>query len=144
MPPELIPSLEIDVWVDPYSAAQRIAVQEHGRARLNDPLDPLDQRTYLEQYIGEEHAEQTLSRHRQWRLEQARFEREVAQARSGDQASACAEDGQPPPSTSSPGSAPAAPAITASTARAPVSPASGHLRPLGRLTTIGDERVPTT
>ena len=79
--PSVIPSLDIDVWIDPYSAAQRIAVQEHGRARLNDPMDPLDQRGYLEHYIGEEHAEQVLARHRQWRLEQARFERELSIAR---------------------------------------------------------------
>ncbi len=79
--PSQIPSLDIDVWIDPYSAAQRIAVQEHGRARLNDPLDPLDQRAYLEEYIGEEHAEQVLARHRQWRAEQARLERELALAR---------------------------------------------------------------
>ena len=32
--PSLIPSLDIDVWSDPYSSAQRIAVQEHGRTAV--------------------------------------------------------------------------------------------------------------
>ena len=40
--PGAIPSLDIEVWVDPWSQSQRVAIQEHGRARLNDPLDPLD------------------------------------------------------------------------------------------------------
>jgi len=118
--PSVIPSLDIDVWIDPYSAAQRIAVQEHGRARLNDPLDPLDQRAYLEQYIGEEHAEQVLSRHRQWRKEQARFERELRGAR-GDAA----------PETDSSGRA----NVPAS------SRLQGHLTPLGQLTAVDDDRT---
>ena len=45
--PAEIPSLDIEVRIDPWSQSQRIAIQEHGRARLNDPLDPLDQRAYL-------------------------------------------------------------------------------------------------
>ncbi|MCY3567149.1 MAG: hypothetical protein OXH38_00865 [Chloroflexi bacterium] len=120
--PSQIPSLDIDVWIDPYSAAQRIAVQEHGRARLNDPLDPLDQRAYLEEYIGEEHAEQVLARHRQWRAEQARLERELALARGVD----LPESGPAP-----------APASDV--------PASGRLRgeltPLGRLVSVDDDRT---
>lgn len=118
--PSAIPSLDIDVWIDPYSAAQRIAVQEHGRARLNDPLDPLDQRAYLEQYIGEEHAEQVLSRHRQWRLEQARFERELGTIR-GEESSEHSANGQQHVPTSS--------------------RMSGHLAPLGRLTAADDDRT---
>ena len=118
--PSQIPSLDIDVWIDPYSSAQRIAVQEHGRARLNDPLDPLDQRAYLEQYIGEEHAEQVLARHRQWRLEQARFDQEIAQL-TGD---------QPQPSSSNGGHiVPASSRLT------------GHLSPLGALTPSDDDRT---
>ena len=116
--PAVIPSLEIDVWIDPYSSAQRIAVQEHGRARLNDPLDPLDPRAYLEQYIGEEHAEQVLSRHRQWRVEQARFERELGALR-GDDASPTTEPPDVPASNR----------------------LSGHLPTLGRLTTVDDDRT---
>lgn len=84
VPPERIAELDIDVWIDPYSTAQRIAVQEHGRARLNDPLDPLDQRAYLEQYIGDEHAVETLARHRAWRREQAELERELGEAGAVD------------------------------------------------------------
>lgn len=42
--PADIPSLDIEVHIDPWSQSQRVAIQEHGRARLNDPLDPLDQR----------------------------------------------------------------------------------------------------
>ena len=118
--PTEIPSLDIDVWIDPYSSAQRIAVQEHGRARLNDPLDPLDQRAYLEQYIGEEHAEQVLSRHRQWRLEQARFEREVTERRGGEADESARNGAQ----------------------HVPVSGRlQNHLMPLGRLTSIDDERT---
>ena len=118
--PAQIPSLDIDVWIDPYSSAQRIAVQEHGRARLNDPLDPLDQRAYLEQYIGEEHAEQVLSRHRQWRVEQARFDRELAALRGdGDDEAGQNGDQQVPAS----------------------SRLRGHLTPLGRLTSIDDDRT---
>lgn len=116
--PAVIPSLDIDVWIDPYSAAQRIAVQEHGRARLNDPLDPLDQRAYLEQYIGEEHAEQVLSRHRQWRLEQARFERELG-ALVGDASQTSGERVDVPASSRTP----------------------GQLSPLGRLAAADDERT---
>ena len=78
--PARIPSLDIDVRIDPYSQAQRIAIQEHGRARLNDPLDPLDQRGYLEQYIGDEHPEAAIARHRRWLLERARLDRELAVA----------------------------------------------------------------
>ena len=118
--PARIPSLDIDVWIDPYSSAQRIAVQEHGRARLNDPLDPLDQRAYLEQYIGEEHAEQVLSRHRQWRVEQARFDRELAALRGQ-------EDGEPAPNGEQ--RVPASSRLT------------GHLAPLSRLTSIDDDRT---
>lgn len=117
--PARIPSLDIDVWIDPYSSAQRIAVQEHGRARLNDPLDPLDQRAYLEQYIGEEHAEQVLSRHRQWRLEQARFDRELSALRG--------DDDEPPQDGDQ--------HVPAS------SRLRGHLAPLGRLTSIDDDRT---
>ena len=68
------------VGVDPYSQAQRIAIQEHGRARLNDPLDPLDQRGYLEQYIGDEHPEAAIARHRRWLLEHAAFQRQLSRA----------------------------------------------------------------
>ena len=118
--PSQIPSLDIDVWIDPYSSAQRIAVQEHGRARLNDPLDPLDQRAYLEQYIGEEHADQVLARHRQWRLEQARFEQEVAQL-TGEQ-----------PQPSSPNGGQSVPASSRLT---------GHLSPLGALAASDDDRT---
>ena len=118
--PSVIPSLDIGVWIDPYSSAQRIAVQEHGRARLNDPLDPLDPRAYLEQYIGEEHAEQVLSRHRQWRVEQARFECELSALR-GEEASEPSANGAP----TAPGS----------------SQLSGQLGPLGRLTSADDERT---
>ena len=118
--PAEIPSLDIDVWIDPYSAAQRIAVQEHGRARLNDPLDPLDQRAYLEQYIGEEHAEQVLSRHRQWRAEQARFEREMAALRGDKLGEPGANGGEPMPASEG---------------------LRGHLAQLGRLTSIDDERT---
>ncbi len=115
VPPEQLAELDIDVWIDPYSTAQRIAVQEHGRARLNDPLDPLDQRAYLEQYIGDEHAAETLARHRAWRREQAELERELA--------------------TVSP-SAKTQPSSAASiTTRA-------HLPPLSPLTDPADERVP--
>ena len=118
--PSAIPSLEIEVWIDPYSSAQRIAVQEHGRARLNDPLDPLDQRAYLEQYIGEEHAEQVLARHRHWRMEQARFEREISAARG----------------------AAATQASTNGERRAPASEGlQTHLAPLGRLTAADDDRT---
>ncbi|MDE2966903.1 MAG: hypothetical protein OXS30_05370 [Chloroflexota bacterium] len=118
--PSVIPALDIDVWIDPYSSAQRIAVQEHGRARLNDPLDPLDQRAYLEQYIGEEHAEQVLSRHRQWRLEQARFERDLQTVR-----------GEASPETPTNGAAD----VPASNRLA------GHLTPLGRLAPADDDRT---
>ena len=118
--PAAIPSLEIDVWIDQYSAAQRIAVQEHGRARLNDPLDPLDPRAYLEQYIGEEHAEQVLSRHRQWRMEQARFERELSEARGEN-----VEE------------------LNGATAVPASSRLRGHLSPLQPLTSIDDERTPS-
>ena len=118
--PSVIPSLDIDVWIDPYSSAQRIAVQEHGRARLNDPLDPLDQRAYLEQYIGEEHAEQVLSRHRQWRMEQTRFERELRSVRG---------DSDPQPEAGSAAAVPDSSRLT------------GHLTPLGRLTAVEDERT---
>lgn len=118
--PSVIPSLDIDVWIDPYSAAQRIAVQEHGRARLNDPLDPLDQRAYLEQYIGEEHAEQVLSRHRQWRMEQARFERELRGVRG---------DAESEPDTGAQTGVPASSRL------------QGHLSPLGRLTAVDDDRT---
>ncbi len=118
--PAQIPSLDIDVWIDPYSSAQRIAVQEHGRARLNDPLDPLDQRAYLEQYIGEEHAEQVLSRHRQWRIEQARFARELAVIQGDD-----------PPDVNA-----------SSAAQAPASDRfRGQLTPLGRLAASDDDRT---
>ncbi|MXX80393.1 MAG: hypothetical protein F4Y69_05080 [Chloroflexi bacterium] len=120
--PSQIPSLDIDVWIDPYSAAQRIAVQEHGRARLNDPLDPLDQRAYLEEYIGEEHAEQVLARHRQWRAEQARLERDLAQARGVDLPESPSASG-PPDDV----------------------PASGRFRgqltPLGKLVSADDDRT---
>lgn len=73
--PADIPSLDIEVRIDPWSQSQRIAIQEHGRARLNDPLDPLDQRTYLEQYIGDEHPDAALRRYEQWQLRQARLAR---------------------------------------------------------------------
>ncbi len=116
--PALIPSLDIDVWVDPYSASQRIAVQEHGRARLNDPLDPLDQRAYLEQYIGEEHAAQVLTRHRQWRIEQARLDAQVAEIRGVD-----------------------ASAEHASTAASEVARLPVHLAPLNRLHDSTDDRT---
>ncbi len=118
--PSQIPSLDIDVWIDPYSSAQRIAVQEHGRVRLNDPLDPLDQRAYLEQYIGEEHAEQVLARHRHWRLEQARFEQELALLRGGTAEDASANGGHSVPASSR---------------------FRGHLAPLGPLTQSDDDRT---
>ncbi len=118
--PAQIPSLDIDVWIDPYSSAQRIAVQEHGRARLNDPLDPLDQRAYLEQYIGEEHAEQVLSRHRQWRVEQARFDHELGVLRGDDDDEAGQNGDQQVPASSR---------------------LKGHLTPLGRLASIDDDRT---
>ncbi len=118
--PSQIPSLDIEVWIDPYSSAQRIAVQEHGRARLNDPLDPLDQRAYLEQYIGEEHAEQVLARHRQWRMEQARFARELSLI-SGDGVPEQDSNGDVPVPASS--------------------RFRGQLTPLGRLATVDDERT---
>ena len=118
--PSQIPSLDIDVWIDPYSSAQRIAVQEHGRARLNDPLDPLDQRAYLEQYIGEEHADQVLARHRQWRLEQARFEQELALLRGDTAEDASANGGHSVPASSR---------------------FRGHLAPLGQLTQSDDDRT---
>ncbi|MCY3922651.1 MAG: hypothetical protein OXG27_09660 [Chloroflexi bacterium] len=118
--PAQIPSLDIDVWIDPYSSAQRIAVQEHGRARLNDPLDPLDQRAYLEQYIGEEHAEQVLSRHRQWRVEQARFDHELAMLRRDEDDESRPNGDQQVPASSR---------------------LRGHLTPLGRLTSIDDDRT---
>ncbi len=120
--PALIPSLDIDVWIDPYSSAQRIAVQEHGRARLNDPLDPLDQRAYLEQYIGEEHADQVLARHRQWRLEQARLERDLIAA-SGDDQTDRAEWS------------------AASQTQLVTSQPQSHLTPLGRLARTDDDRT---
>ena len=78
--PAEIPSLDIEVRIDPWSQSQRIAIQEHGRARLNDPLDPLDQRAYLEQYIGDEHPEAALNRYNQWQLNQARHRRRLAEA----------------------------------------------------------------
>ncbi len=118
--PTVIPSLDIDVWIDPYSSAQRIAVQEHGRARLNDPLDPLDQRAYLEQYIGEEHAEQVLARHRQWRMEQARLERDLISARGADASQPSDLSGRQAPGSSR---------------------LQGHLTPLGRLTAADDDRT---
>ncbi len=125
--PRLIPSLEIDVWIDPYSSSQRIAVQEHGRTRLNDPLDPLDQRAYLEQYIGEEHAAQVLSRHRQWRVEQARLEGQLATARghlpSQTERTANVAEG------SDGGNVPERTRLTS------------HLTPLGRLTNPADDRA---
>ena len=73
--PADIPSLDIEVRIDPWSQSQRVAIQEHGRARLNDPLDPLDQRTYLEQYIGDEHPDAALRRYEEWQLRQARLAR---------------------------------------------------------------------
>ena len=82
--PADIPSLDIEVRIDPWSQSQRIAIQEHGRARLNDPLDPLDQRAYLEQYIGDEHPDAALNRYQQWQLNQARHRRRLAEA-SGEQ-----------------------------------------------------------
>ena len=90
--PAAIPSLDIDVIIDPYSQAQRIAVQEHRRARLNDPLDPLDQRGYLEQYIGDEHPEAALARYRDWQLRQAAHERALAEV-----AGRPADGERPPP-----------------------------------------------
>ena len=81
--PAEIPSLDIEVRIDPWSQSQRIAIQEHGRARLNDPLDPLDQRAYLEQYIGDEHPDAALSRYQQWQLNQARHRRRLAEAAGG-------------------------------------------------------------
>ena len=77
--PADIPSLDIEVRIDPWSQSQRIAIQEHGRARLNDPLDPLDQRTYLEQYIGDEHPEAALRRYHAWQLEHAHHQHRLAQ-----------------------------------------------------------------
>ena len=82
--PAEIPSLDIEVRIDPWSQSQRVAIQEHGRARLNDPLDPLDQRAYLEQYIGDEHPDAALNRYEQWRLAQARLRRRLGEA-SGEQ-----------------------------------------------------------
>jgi len=82
--PADIPSLDIEVRIDPWSQSQRIAIQEHGRARLNDPLDPLDQRAYLEQYIGDEHPDAALNRYQQWQLNQARHRRRLAEA-AGEQ-----------------------------------------------------------
>jgi len=120
--PSQIPSLDIDVWIDPYSSAQRIAVQEHGRARLNDPLDPLDQRAYLEEYIGEEHAEQVLARHRQWRAEQARLERELALARGVDLTETA-------PAPALPNDVPASGRLR------------GELTPLGKLVSANDDRT---
>ena len=76
--PADIPTLDIEVRIDPWSQSQRIAIQEHGRARLNDPLDPLDQRAYLEQYIGDEHPDAALRRYRNWQIEQARHRRRIA------------------------------------------------------------------
>ena len=76
--PADIPTLDIEVRIDPWSQSQRIAIQEHGRARLNDPLDPLDQRAYLEQYIGDEHPDAALRRYRNWQIEQARHHRRIA------------------------------------------------------------------
>ena len=115
--PSVIPSLDIDVWVDPYSASQRIAVQEHGRARLNDPLDPLDQRGYLEEYIGEEHAVQALERHRRWRIDQARLDAHIDEIRGVQEASNGARR-------------------EASFGRLPQ-----HLSPLGRLAQADDDRT---
>lgn len=77
--PADIPSLDIEVRIDPWSQSQRVAIQEHGRARLNDPLDPLDQRAYLEQYIGDEHPDAALRRYEQWQLDQARHRRRLAE-----------------------------------------------------------------
>lgn len=116
--PAALPALDIDVWVDPYSAAQRIAVQEHGRARLNDPLDPLDQRAYLEQYIGEEHAAQVLARHRQWRVEQARLDAQIAELRGLDE-----------------------PPANGAQREASFGRLSQHLSPLGRLASADDDRT---
>ena len=78
--PADIPTLDIEVRIDPWSQSQRIAIQEHGRARLNDPLDPLDQRAYLEQYIGDEHPEAALRRYRAWQLDHARHRRRLDRA----------------------------------------------------------------
>ena len=81
--PAQIPSLDIEVRIDPWSQSQRIAVQEHGRTRLNDPLDPLDQRAYLEQYIGDEHPEAALRRYRAWQLDDARHRGRLEQIGGG-------------------------------------------------------------
>ncbi len=78
--PARIPTLDIEVRIDPWSQSQRIAIQEHGRARLNDPLDPLDQRAYLEQYIGDEHPDAALRRYRAWQLDHARHRRRLDRA----------------------------------------------------------------
>ena len=90
--PAEIPSLDIEVRIDPWSQSQRIAIQEHGRARLNDPLDPLDQRAYLEQYIGDEHPDAALNRYNQWQLNQARHRRRLAEASAAQHPSDHLED----------------------------------------------------
>ena len=61
--PSEIPSLDIDVTVDVNSSAQQIAIQEHGRARLNDPLDPLSRKQYLEQFVGEQNPQKVMDEH---------------------------------------------------------------------------------
>ena len=95
--PADIPSLDIEVRIDPWSQSQRVAIQEHGRARLNDPLDPLDQRAYLEQYIGDEHPDAALRRYEQWQLDQARHRRRLAES-AGEHNPANHSPRQSPPS----------------------------------------------
>jgi len=58
--PADIPSLDVDVFIDPNSGTQKIAMIQFGRDRLADPNDPLTQRQYLEDFVGEENPDRRI------------------------------------------------------------------------------------
>ena len=57
--PEKIPSLEIEVDIDPYSSAQTISNIEHMRTWLSDPMVPFTKEDFLEQAFRDPNPEKT-------------------------------------------------------------------------------------
>jgi len=62
--PEKIRSLDITVDIEASSSAERITLQEHGRALLNDPKVGLTQEEFVKDYEGKPNADDVVAKRR--------------------------------------------------------------------------------
>lgn len=59
--PEEWKGIKVDVTIQPQSAAERITIEEHGRALLDDPNVPLTRSSFVEDYMGRSDASDILA-----------------------------------------------------------------------------------